>query len=369
MPRTSSVCNLKKTNRKSYRLSKATAFALAAGLSLAVAAQDPPLATKGNALAVSRAEAQSAAFYSSPEQQERLRSDPTQWQPIAEEALLIAEWMQSPLRAALTPQERAAVNYRTRLADIRAGVDALVQRDLARLRADMTAVEARARELWLADDGKFFSPTIAKVNLLFIDAHKRGLSSATARYQQAQRRFKRGEAFAVVAKDLADIVPGQKTQLALPMSVEQRAIEGAARRAIFRDLKIGEISAPIPTPEGWVVAQVLEIKKPERQPFADIKQPIMEQILIDAAATARMAVMATLAEPPIVYSKEILPNTEVERNAKVASTASAQLVEEMKKRNMTPEDVQRRLQELLELARQQLPILEAPAPQLVQPRQ
>ena len=334
------------------------------GVSLAVTAAQPPLATKGDKLRVDRLEAQSAAFFSSPEQQERLRGDPTQWRPVAEEALTVAEWMQSPLRAALTPAELAAVNYRTRLADIRAGVDALVQRDLARLRSDVSIVESRARELWQADDGKYFTPTLAQVNLLFIDAHKRGLSAATARYQQAARRLKRGEPFARVAKDLADIVPGQKVQLSLPMTVELRSIEGAARRAIFRDLKIGDISAPIPTPEGWVVAQVLEIKKPERQPFDAVKQPLMEQILTEASATARLAIMATLSEPPVVYSKELQPNPELERNARAAGTAASQLAQEMGQRNMTPADVQRRLEELLALAKQPPPTLEAPPPPL-----
>ena len=361
------VYRFTRMKRIRHYLSQSASLVLAIGLSLGVAAQDAPLATKGSALTVSRTEAQSAAFFASPEQQDRLRSDPTQWQPIAEEALVIGEWLQSPLRAALTPAERAAVIYRTRLTDVRAGVDALVQRDLARLRGDIAVVEARARELWLADDGKYFTPTTARVNLLFIDAHKRGLSSATARYQQAHRRLKRGDAFSSVTKDLADIVPGQTTLLPLPMSVELRAIEGAARRAIFRDLKIGEVSAPIPTPEGWIVAQVLEIKKPERRPFDDIKQPIMEQILTDAASTARLAIMSTLAEPPIVYSKEILPSVDAERNAQVASTASAQLVEEMKKRNMTAADIERRLRELLELAKQQQTTPVPPQPEQLRP--
>ena len=136
------------------------------------------------------------------------------------------------------------------------------------------------------------------------------------------------------------------------MMVELRAIEGAARRAIFRDLKIGEISTPIPTPEGWVVAQVLDIQKPKRQPFADVKVPIMEDILTEASTTARMAIMSKLADPPVVYAKEISPDPERERTARVAATAAAQLAQEMSQRNMTAADAQRRLQELLDMAKQ-----------------
>ena len=339
-----------------------SAMTLLVGLCNGAQESQPPLATKGDTLRVERAEAQSAVFFATPEQQGRLQEDPTQWQPVAEEALLIAEWMQSPLRAALTAEERAAVQYRSRLADIRSGVDALVQRDLLRLRSDMALLESRARELWLADDGKYFTPTKAKVNLLFIDAYKRGVAAATARYRQAQSRLKRGESFARVAKDLADVVPGQKTLLPIPMVVELRSIDGAARRALFRDLKIGEISAPVPTPEGWVVAQVLEIKKPERSPFEDVKQPIMEQILSDASTTARMAVMATLSEPPVVYSREILADPALERQARAAGTAATQLSQEMKQRNMTPEDVQRRLAELLAQAKAKDSSTAAPSP-------
>ena len=315
----------------------------------------PQIATKGS-IGVTRQAAKAATFFATPEQKQLLSTDPSQWRPIAEEALTVQEWSQSPLRLALNPDERAAVEYRSRLADLRAGVDALVQRDLARLRKDDNAIlEARARDLWLADDGKYFTPTTARVNLLFIDAQKRGLRAATGRYQQAARRLKRGEAFAKVAADLADIVPGQKAKLPVPMTVELRAIEGAARRAIFRDLKIGELSSPIPTPEGWVVVQVLEIQKPKRQPFADVKVPIMEDILTDASTTARMAIMAKLADPPVVYAKEISPDPERERNARAAATAASQLAQEMSQRNMTAADAQRRLQELLELAKQMAP--------------
>jgi hypothetical protein len=337
-----------------------TVAALCALVLIVPVADAQPLATKGSALTVTLQDAQSATFFASPDQRERLKIDRTQWQPVAEEVLLVGEWLQSPLRAALTDSERAAVRYRSQLADIRAGVDALVQRDMERLRANLSGVEARAKELWLADEGKYFSPTKANVNLLFIDAHKRGLADATAHYQKAIRRLKRGELFAKVAKDLADIVPGQKTQLPIPMVFELRSIEGAARRAIFRDLKVGELSAPIPTPEGWVIAQVLEVKKPERQPFDEVKQPIMEQVLTDAAATARLAVMATLAQPPVVYAKEILPSEEIERNTRAGNTAAAQLVQEMKQRNMTPEAVQKRLEELLELAKRQPDLPVAP---------
>ena len=65
-------------------------------------ATEVPLATKGK-LVVGAAEAQSAAFFATPEQRERLRTDQSQWQPIVEEALIIKEWLQSDIRKALTP--------------------------------------------------------------------------------------------------------------------------------------------------------------------------------------------------------------------------------------------------------------------------
>ena len=323
--------------------------AVAANATLAQPA-DAVIATKGD-LQVYRTEAQSAAYFATPEQIERLRTDPTQWMPIAEEALTIKEWLRSGVRKALTAEELAAVEYRSRLADVRAGVDALAQRDVARLRADIRALEARARDLWLVDDGKYFTPTTAKVNLVFIDAHKRGLKDATVRFQQIVRRVKRGDKFDRVAADLGDIVPGQKALLPVPMSIELRGIEGAARRAIFRDLKIGQLSSPIPTPEGWVVAQVLDIKKQERRPFDEIKQTIMEDILLETSATARMAVMARLGEPAVKYSPSILPDPAKDRDARAAATAAAQLAQEMKVRSMTNADAEKRLKELLELAK------------------
>ena len=309
-----------------------------------------PLATKGE-LSVYKAEAESAAFFATPEQRERLKADATQWMPIAEEALTIKEWLRSDVRKALTAEELAAVEYRSRLADVRAGVDAIAQRDVARLRSNLGALESRARDLWLADDGKYFTPTTARVNLVFIDAHKRGLKEAIGRYEQITRRFKKGDKFERIAADLGDIVPGQKALLPIPMSIELRGIEGAARRAIFRDLKVGQLSSPIPTPEGWVVAQVLDIKKQERRPFDEIKQTIMEDILLETSATARMAVMARLGEPAVKYSPSILPDPAKDRDARAAATAAAQLAQEMKVRSMTNADAEKRLKELLELAK------------------
>lgn len=325
-----------------------------------------PLATKGG-LVVDSTAALSAVHFATPEQKAKLAEDATQWRPIVEEMLTVDEWLRSPLRAALSPEELAAVVYRSRLADTRAGVDVLVQRDLSRLRATPGLLEERAREIWLADDGKYFTSTKAAVNLLFIDAQQRGLQQSTARYRQALRRLQKKEPFAKVASELADIVPGLKQRLPVPMMVELRSIEGAARRAIFRDLKIGEISAPIPTPEGWIIAQVLEIQKPKRQSFDDVKVSIMEDILKEASTTARLAIMAKLAEPPVVYAKEISPDPERERNAKAAATAASQLAVEMSQRKMTTADAERRLQELLELAKQPsatepVPTGSAPAP-------
>lgn len=319
-----------------------------------------PFATKGG-LVVDSIAALNAVHFATPEQKAKLAEDPTQWRPIVEEMLTVDEWLRSPLRAALSPEELAAVVYRSRLADTRAGVDALVQRDLSRLRATPGLLEERAREIWLADDGKYFTSTKAVVNLLFIDAQQRGLQQSTARYQQALRRLQKKEPFTKVASELADIVPGLKKRLPVPMMVELRSIEGAARRAIFRDLKIGEISAPIPTPEGWIIVQVLEIQKPKRQPFEDVKVSIMQDILTEASTTARLAIMAKLAEPPVIYAKEISPDPERERNANAAATAASQLAVEMSQRKMTTADAERRLQELLELAKQQSSASEPPS--------
>lgn len=331
-----------------------TFWAAITATSIVCAQQSAPgneiLATKGD-LSTTRRELAAAVYFATPEQHERLSKEPNQWMPIAEEALTIKEWLRSNVRKALTAEELAAVEYRSRLADVRAGVDAIAQRDVARLRSNLGELEARARDLWLADDGKYFTPTTARVNLVFIDAHKRGLKDATVRFQQIVRRVKRGDKFDRVAADLGDIVPGQKALLPVPMSIELRGIEGAARRAIFRDLKVGQLSSPIPTPEGWVVAQVLDIKKQERRPFDEIKQTIMEDILLEASATARMAVMATLGEPAVKYSSSILPDPAKDRDARAAATAAAQLAQEMKVRSMTNADAEKRLKELLELAK------------------
>lgn len=282
-------------------------------------------------------------------QRESIRNDKVQWRPVVEEILTVREWRKSDLYRSLTPEEKAAVEYRASKEELKAGIDALVNREIARLAQQPQAVELRAREIWLADTTRFFSSDSADVAILFIDAGKRGLAGATARYREVQKRLARGESLESIAPKLGDVVPGQKEPLPPRMTVERRKIDAAARREIFTKLKPGQISGPIPAPEGWLVVRLIAKNPPQKLPFDEVKAGLMEGILQESAATARLTLMAKLTETPIEFSAELTqPQASAER-MREAALAAEQVQKELRDRKITAEQVESRLRELLAL--------------------
>lgn len=307
---------------------------------------DTVLATKGKHVA--RVTDVAAAIDLLPEEQlKKLKDAPTQWPPVLEEALVVKEWFASDLRSALTAQERAAVQYKADTANLRAGMDAYMNRAIRSLLSDADRLDRRAKELWAADEQSFNTPEAADVVVLYIDAAGRGLAAASARYQAIARHLKRGSSLESLVPKYADIVPGQKERLSR-MRIERRNIDGAARRAIFQTMKPGQISGPIPVPEGWLVVQLVTKYPPTKRPFEEVRERIHEQLIQDAAKEARLLVMDKLNEVPVVLSEHVQPSKE-DLATRLAAQRAANLVsQELRDRKITLEQAGERIRELMQ---------------------
>lgn len=309
---------------------------------------EQPGASKGKFHA-DRADVKAATELLPEDRRKKILDDVTQWKPVLEEALTLREWMSSDLRKSLTDAERAGVRYRAESADLQAGLDAYIGRAIRDLLAKPDVLDARAREIWLGDEKRFFTPEAADIIILFINAGQRGLAGATARYREIERQLKRGVKLEALVPKYADRVPGQKEILPARMRVELRSIDAAARRAIFGDMKEGEIRGPIPAPEGWLVIQLVKKHPPEKLPYEEVKDAIVERLLQEAGQLARLSVMAKLTETPIQYDEALNPPKGDPEKNRAAALAAETVQKELRDRKITPEQAASRLRELLSM--------------------
>lgn len=305
------------------------------------------LASKGDLPPVTQPDVDAALFFLSPEQRKTFAEQPEKTKPVAEEILYLREWARSPLRASLSAEEQAALAHQRAVADMRYGFDALAQRELRRYHEKLPLLEARAREIWQADQAKYQTDESAEVVFAFIDSVGRGLTAATARYQQILRQVRSGKQLASVAETMTDPLPSTQKKPPIRTTLYKGKVEGASQRMVFEKLKIGEISPPIPVPEGWLVVQVQSRTPSAVRPFESVKQKIMESVLADSSRTDRAVLMSQLQSSPVVYSPLLEPNKPA-TDSTAAATVSEILNREINQLNLTPDQIQKRMRELLE---------------------
>lgn len=266
-----------------------------------VSAQTPSglVAKRPDLQPVAEAELRAAVFPESDSRRLSLLESPNSARTIADEILLTREWArQQRLTYPPGTPEDDYIAYQKAVIAVKAGADIAERRAIAALRAD--AVEARAREIWLQETAKYQTEIEANVTALLIDTHKHGFQGALKRWQDIQREVRQKKPFEQIAvKWNDDQKAGKSTPLTFDVVASQA--EGELRRKVFFELPIGDVSAPIATNRGWVIAKVNSRKPPFKKPFEEVKSVIIEQVVAEVSKKSRAEFLASLRATPTEY--------------------------------------------------------------------
>ena len=317
-----------------------------------VSAQTPSdvIAKRPGLPSVVEAELRDAVYPESDSRRLSLLESITSARTISDEILLTREWarQQQSTYPSGSP-EGEYIAYQKAVMAVKAATDIAERRAVAALRADV--VEARAREIWLQETAKYQTEITANVTALFIDTHKHGFPGALKRWQDIQREVRQKKPFEQIAAKWND---DQKAgnSAALTFDVVASQAEGELRRKVFFELPIGEVSVPIATNRGWVVAKVNSRKAPSKKPFDEVKSAIMDQVVAEVSKKARSEFLTSLRATPTAYLGRLAateapagPTIDVDRVLRDAAARG----------ETDPARLQELLKQALEDARRQVP--------------
>ncbi len=209
----------------------------------------------------------------------------------AELVLLPKLWVRSGEGERLSATEAVYVQQMAELGRLRGWYDVAEARAVRRLASDPKALEARAREVYREKLLQIPAPLVASITVLDVQFAKHGFDGSLARLRAVQEMLKLGQSFDAVVGQFSDDGPSTGSALTAPRettyAVDRDQLEGALRTAVFRDLKPGEVSGPIPVATGFVVVRLNSRQPREKPTFESMRATIETEIRADAVSRAR----------------------------------------------------------------------------------
>lgn len=206
----------------------------------------------------------------------------------------------------LAPTERRYLEQIADLGRLRGWYDIQENRALTRIGSDPAALEARAREIYRQRLPRLSDDTVANITIIDVQIALHGFDGAIARLQAARDRLRAGDSFETVLKQYTDArVAGAAMGAGgdnSTMDVKPEELDGAMRAAVFRRMKAGEISDPIPVATGFVIVRLNTLRRKEPPAFETVRQSIENEIKSTAVAEARASARRMLATAAPVFS-------------------------------------------------------------------
>lgn len=230
----------------------------------------------------------------------------------AELLLLPKLWATSSDAAALTGVEARYVQQRADAARLRGWYDLLEARAVRRLAANPKGLEARAREVYADRMTRMPATLIASITVIDVQFAKHGFDGSLVRLASARAALAAGKGFDDVVREFSDATAISGAAMGAnkepTFSVDRDSVDGALRTAVFRDLKPGETSGPIPVATGFVIVRLNSREPREKPSLESLRSSIENEIRADVVAKARTAGRIKLGTDPVVFDPPLSPN-------------------------------------------------------------
>jgi peptidyl-prolyl cis-trans isomerase C len=146
--------------------------------------------------------------------------------------------------------------------------------------------EAKAREIYLIDPGKYKRPEEVRFSDIAVAIKDRGDDAARKRVEEARQRLLAGADFATVAREYSDDPKAKDNGGAMPL-VSAKRLAPEFAKGVFALAKVGAISEPIKGPAAWHVVRLDERRPAGIQSFDEVRDGIMKTLRDRYIAQAR----------------------------------------------------------------------------------
>ena len=256
-------------------------------------------------------------YMNSPAKVESLRSNPKEIESTVTEVLAPRSYRAHPeLHTKFSSIEQKYVNIQLERAPLLADLNVLERRVRANFDPKDPLTLSRAKEIWLGDSTRFKVEETADITQIFFDFSSREFSETAARIGAVQKALAAGTKFEQVLQEFSDDKSAKETggKLLGISSVRSDPLMG---RVIFNRLAEGEVSAPTPARNGIHIVRLDKKYAAKKQPFDEVKDKILEQMMEDAVKQARLTMLAQLTRMETVIDEKEFEEFQIKLDPKL----------------------------------------------------
>ena len=256
-------------------------------------------------------------YMNSPAKVELLRSNPKQIESTITEVLAPRSYRAHPeLHTKFNSIEQRYVDIQLERAPLLADLNVLERRVRANFDPKDPITLSRAKEIWLGDDARFKVEETADITQIFFDFSSREFKETAARINAVEKALAAGTKFEQVLQEFSDDKSAKETggKLLGISSVRSDPLMG---RVIFKRLTEGEVSAPTPARNGIHIVRLDKKYTAKKQPFDEVRDKILEQMMEDAVKQARLTMLERLARTETVIDEKEFDEFQIKPDPKL----------------------------------------------------
>jgi PPIC-type PPIASE domain len=217
--------------------------------------------------------------------------DPGQVKQTLDEILTVKEFNANGIPAKdLSDQEKNFVEFSVGRARYLALQSVAERRAKDAAEKDSATLDKRAKEIYLTTE-----PTGLKRDLsadfqhILFDLRKRSFTETSERVKAAEAALAAGTSFDEVVAKYSDEERAVETKGKFEM-VPALSMDGILARTLFDELKPGQYSKPTVSRLGLHIVKLLQLHKPQKRPYDEVKSSMYNRLIEDAGRTARAKV-------------------------------------------------------------------------------
>lgn len=185
-------------------------------------------------------------------------------------------------------------------------MEKIVAEGQAAVKTKAADFEARAREIYKADQDKYKEPPTVKASHVLIDTKSRSKEEALKRAQEVRKLALDGKPFGDLAKEYSDDPSAKQNQGDLGFFTATQMVKPFADAAFALE-KPGAISEVVESPFGYHVILLHEKKPGGVQPFEKVKPQIINALKEKQGAEARAEYIKKIAnDSKLVVNQEAI---------------------------------------------------------------
>jgi len=194
-------------------------------------------------------------------------------------------------------------------------------------------LEARARELYIANPSRFVIPEQVHIEHLLVDLYGRTREMAEERARKIYEDARSGkEPFLALAARLSDDPDKKRNGGDLGYSSPTAFVEPVAKR--IATLGKGDISEPIESHQGFHIVRLVDRRKPEQKTFEEVKKRIIaeeqerltkqrnEEIVTQIRSSSSVVVHLDKLDAMVTPIDEVLKKAQAAESERAAAKAA-----------------------------------------------